>query len=205
MIDRIGARKAAWFTSVFGLALAATLPMKVAAGWAASGAPLAARDAEGTIWSGRLVDLRMAGLALGSPDAVALPVSLPGGEPVLSLHWGGEDGLRGRAAFSSRGTSVRNLTGSVDLAGAAPLAALSVQDFRFRARQGRCGDAAGQIKARLVDRSAALLEGRARCDGTALLLPLSGGGRSLTLRWQGAQVNAVLRGPGGLLYRGPAL
>ena len=205
MIDRIGVRKAAWFASVFSLTLAATLPMKVAAGWAALGAPLAAREAEGTIWGGRLVDLHIAGVALGSPDAVALPVSLPGGEPVLSLNWRGEDGLRGRAAFSSRGASVRNLTGSVDLAGQGPLTALALRDFRFGARHGRCGDAAGQVKARLADRSAGLLEGNARCDGTALLLPLSGGGRSLTLRLQGTQVDAELRGPGGLLYRGPGI
>lgn len=192
-------KKAAWFGLALLLSLGATVPMKVAANHAAGA--MTARDAEGSIWGGRLVDLGIGGLRLGSPDAVALPVSLPGGEPILSLKWSGAGGLHGRAAFSARGASVRGLTGTVDLAGAGPLplTALALHDFSFAARDGRCGMARGRVKAALADLPSPVLEGTPRCERNRLSLPLSGGGRTLTLRFDGVRATGELRGPGGVI------
>ncbi|QAY78541.1 type II secretion system protein N [Sphingosinicella sp. BN140058] len=192
-------KQAAWFGLALLLSLGATVPMKVAASHVAGA--VTARGAEGSIWRGRLVDLGIGGLRLGSPDAVALPVSLPGGEPILSLKWSGAGSLRGRAAFSTRGASVRGLTGTVDLVGSGPLprTALALHDFSFAARDGRCAMARGRVKAALSDLPLPVLEGTPRCVGDRLLLPLTGDGRTLTLRFDGVRATAELRGPGGVI------
>jgi general secretion pathway protein N len=175
-------RKILLFAAATLAFLFALFPLRLAADWLSLGdRGLAAREASGSLWSGRLEDARFAGTALGDLRTRLSPL------PLLAL--------RARIAFQRRGGddgAVLTLTrNGFDLADAnarlaagplfapLPVAAIDLVDVSARFNRGRCLFAEGRVSARLGGGVAGVslpggLAGNARCDRGALLLPLVG-------------------------------
>jgi general secretion pathway protein N len=205
-----------WWRELFFLAaltvsLVALLPLRLALDWLGFEAKgLAARDAEGSIWLGALGDARFGPVPVGDVGTRlrALPLLL--GRARLDLVQQ-DDGLRGGLTLSRHGFGIDDASGT--LQGPAlddlPAPYLDLADLSFRFADGHCTAAEGLVKARFAGDVggvplAAGFSGEARCDGSALLLPLvsqSGADRlDVRLFADGRyRIDVQLR-PGGLPY-----
>lgn len=199
------------FASLLALALILSLPMRLALG--VVGAGLTAREANGTIWSGRLKEARMGPAALGDLEArlAFLPLLTGRARIELERDSAAPDRFAGAFGFAANRRSAESVTGVVPVEGAfgaLPVAALELSDVTVRFRDGACEEAEGLVRASLTATRPGLpasLSGAARCDRGALLLPLTsgGGGDGVALRiaadgrWS---AKLSLRGlPGGVL------
>jgi len=174
----------AFLLAAFLLLFVATVPLRVALdqlGFDERG--LSARQVGGSVWSGRLTEARLRGVALGDLEAGLALLPLLVGEARVGLE---TPAWRGTIFQSSDSSGVAGLSGRIGgdgLPAALPIAAVDLTDVAVRFRDGACVDASGG--ARVEPRAGAgtpvnvgLLEGNLRCDGAALLVPLtSGSGR----------------------------
>lgn len=191
---RLRTGPAALFGALFFAALLAFLPMRLALGWLGAGEQgLTARAASGSVWAGRLTDARFGDLALGDLDAALSPVALLVGQARISLNRG--DALHGAVGISRHGRRIDDLTASLTTGrvfAPLPVSRLDLADVTIRFADDRCEAAAGRVTATLAGDAAGIalptsVSGNARCEGTALLLPLASqaGTETITLRITG--------------------
>lgn len=140
---------------------------------------IAARKAERSVWAGTLRDVSVAGLPLGDMNVALRPWALLLGEAQLRFA---TNTLRGTLVAASGSAGMTDATGAIDLAGRLrplPVASLGLEDVSVMFRDGRCASARGRVRAVVAGDIGGLalpagLSGTARCDGTKLLLPLTG-------------------------------
>lgn len=191
MMSRVAIRRILFFVGAFAFALIATFPLRVAVG--ASGLAehgFAAREARGSLWSGRLNDLIWGPIRFGDVAAGAgLPQLLIG-----RLSLGLADG-RGARATMFAGASGAGVSGAHaalqtgNLFAPMPLSAFELEDVSVRFGPRGCSAASGFVRARgagaIVDTIVLPpLGGAPRCENGMLLLSLasSSGRESVELR-----------------------
>lgn len=187
-------------------ALLLTLPLRLALG--ALGLPedgLTARAAEGSVWSGRLVEARISGVPLGDLDVGLHPLPLLAGRARLGFARPGaraDEAGDGDGATHGRVTVSRHILGLdgatlrlpvARLLAPLPVRVLALGDASARFRDGVCEAADGLVRAELAGAIGGVtlpggFSGTARCDAGALLLPLASqsGEERLALRLLGA-------------------
>ncbi|MFN3945452.1 MAG: type II secretion system protein N [Allosphingosinicella sp.] len=202
---RLPVGRTLFFLGAFALALLVSLPLRLALDWLNLGdRGLAAREARGSVWSGRLAEAQYGHVPLGDVDAGLSPLPLVIGRARVELERGGrEQGFRGAATVASGGFSLDDLRGRIAMGAALaplPVAALDLRDVTARFADGLCAAATGAVEATLTGDAAALmlpatLTGTARCAEGALLLPLASqsGMEQLSLRiWGDGRFRADL-------------
>jgi general secretion pathway protein N len=181
-----------WWREIFFVcallfSLVALLPLRFALGWLGySDKGLAAREARGSVWLGALAEARFGTVPLGDVATRLRVLPLLIGRARLDLQQA-DDGLRAGVTVSRHGFGIDDATGSVDAPGLASLPAptLDLSGLSVSFADGLCVHAEGLVKARFAGELAGMplsegFSGEARCDSSALLLPLasqSGGDR----------------------------
>ena len=175
------------------------VPMRAALGWfGAADEGLVARRVSGTVWGSTLTEARFGELALGDLSARLAALPLFVGRATLVVEGPGGAGappLSGRASVSRHAAGVEEFTGRI-AAGAAfqplPVAAVDLDRVTVRFEDGACQAAEGRVRATLAGDVAGIalppsVEGVARCEAGALLLPLASaaGTEAVTLRITG--------------------
>ena len=197
---RLRTGPAALFGGMLLIALIVFLPMRAVLGWVGVGDEgLVARRVSGTIWGATLTEARFGDLALGDLHARLSPLPLLVGR--ATMVFAGPEAvsakqLRGSASVSRHGFGVDHMTATVAtgrLFAPVPVSALDLDDVSVRFRDGKCEAAEGRVRATLAGDVGGItlpqsVSGTARCDGTALLLPLASqaGTESIALRIEGA-------------------
>jgi general secretion pathway protein N len=189
-----------FFLSAFFLSLLALLPMRMGMDW--FGLPekgLAARDVQGSIWSGALKEAQIGTLGLGDLSAGLRGLPLLIGRARIGLdRREGEagDALHGAATVTRHSFGLDDWTGRLHLTagavGALPLAQIDLTDVTVHFENGQCEAASGNVRATISGEVGGIalpggLTGTARCDAGALLLALVGqsGMESVELRLAG--------------------
>ena len=181
--------------AMFAAALFLFLPLRLVLGWfGADDAGLTARTADGSVWAGSLTDAHLGQLALGDLKAHLSPWPLLIGRARIELD-GREDAARpfhGAVSVSRHRTGIDDATASLptgNLFAPLPVTRFDLDAVSAHFVDGACHDAEGRVSVSLTTAAAgialpATLTGTARCDGEALLLPLtsSAGTESVTLR-----------------------
>ncbi len=197
---RLRTGPAALFGGMLLIALIVFLPMRAVLGWVGVGDEgLVARRVSGTIWGATLTEARFGDLALGDLRARLSPLPLLVGRATIAFA--GPDSvsarpLRGSASVSRHSFGVDHMTATIAtgrLFAPVPVASLDLDDVSVRFRDGQCEAAEGRVRATLAGDVGGItlpqsVSGTARCDGTALLLPLASqaGTESIALRIEGA-------------------
>ena len=203
---RLATRRRTLFMALFALAILAFLPMRLALGWAGlDGQGFTAREVTGSLWDGRLVEARFGDIALGDLDAGVSPLALLIGRARVALETRSTDPARrlsGAVEIGRNRASVIGATGPLTPGNAfapLPVTALDLDDVTVRFIDGACEQAEGRVRASLAGNFLGqtlpgALSGGARCDGGALLLPLtSGAGEGVNLRlWPDGRYRAEL-------------
>ena len=189
-------RPGALFAGGLLLVLVALLPLRLVLGWIGIGEEgLSARRAEGSIWSGRLVEARIGDAPLGDLDVHLAPLALLTGEARLGLDSVIDTAGRtvhGAVVQSRHGFGIVGTTANVGvgrLLAPLPVTTLDLDGVTVRFRDEACDVAEGRVRATLAGAIGGLplpgtLAGTVRCDGPALLVPLvsAGGGEAVTVR-----------------------
>lgn len=198
---RIGlrTRPGVLFGALLVTALLALLPLRLVLGWVGIGEQgLTARRVTGSVWAGSLIEASFAGIALGDLKAHLSPWPLLVGRARVELD-GRADAparpLHGAISLSRHSMGVDDLTASVAtgrLFAPLPVTALDLDAVTVHFRDGACDAAEGRVRATLGTTVEGIalppsLAGDARCDGAALLLPLTSqaGSEGVTLRISG--------------------
>ncbi|KQM63693.1 type II secretion system protein N [Sphingomonas sp. Leaf17] len=184
------------FGAMLAIALVVFLPMRLVLGWfdvADSG--LVARRVSGTIWGATLAEARVGDLTIGDVSARLSPLALVVGEARLVLSRDGASPVSGSAVVSRHSVGLEDMTASIATGGLfapVPVTTLDLDQVSVRFRDGQCDRAEGRVRATLAGSVAGIvvptaLVGTIRCDGTALLLPLTSqaGGEGVTVRIEG--------------------
>jgi general secretion pathway protein N len=185
-------------TALFGAMLVAALllflPLRLALGWLEAGeAGLTARAADGSVWAGSLTDAHLGRLALGDLRAHLSPWPLLVGRARVELDSRGSAApLHGAVSVGRHRVGLDDATASLAtgaLFAPLPVTRLDLDRVSAHFVDGTCHDAEGRVTVALAPAAAGItlpasLMGAARCDGPALLLPLtsSAGTESVTLR-----------------------
>lgn len=150
----------------------------------------AARSIEGTVWRGRIHDLTIANIPVGTLDAALAPERLLLGRVRVRILSQGSDGrlLVGALESGWRRTGVDDVNGVLPLGqrlAPLPVGALALKGVTVRLHNRACVSAQGHVRAEFTMPLPGLdfaqgLAGEIRCDGSDLLVPLatqSGRGR----------------------------
>lgn len=181
---RLRTAPAALFGAMLLVALVVFLPMRAALGWFGVGDQgLVARQVSGTIWGATLTDARFGDFALGALHAELSPLPLLIGQARITLAAPDDvaQPFRGAIGVSRHTASIDELTAHLATGrvfAPVPVTALDLDSLSVRFRDGRCDSADGRVRATLAGDAAGialppLLSGTARCDGDALLLPMT--------------------------------
>lgn len=190
---------------LFGLLL--FLPMRVALGVAGlERLGVAAREVRGSVWSGRIDQLMLGNMPLGSVRAGLSPVSLLMGRARFDIARTKRlaDDIRGALTVGFGRIGVDDVTGAVPLGrtfAPLPVGSLMLEDVSAYYSGDRCGHAEGRVRARMAGQMPGLnlsqgLSGVVTCDGDALLLPLvsQSGMEKISLRiWRSGRYTAEMR------------
>lgn len=190
---------------LFGLVL--FLPMRLALGLAGlERLGVSAREARGTVWSGRIDQLMLGDMPIGSVRAGLAPLPLLVGRARFDIVRanGLPDDIRAGLTVGPGRIGVDDVTGSVPLGrtfAPLPVASLMFEDVSGYFSGDRCGHAEGRVRARMAGQFPGLnlsqgLSGEAACDGDALLLALvsQSGLERVTLRlWRSGRYVAEMR------------
>ncbi|HYD13644.1 MAG TPA: type II secretion system protein N [Allosphingosinicella sp.] len=182
---RLPVRRTVFFLAALTAALLVLLPLRLAAGWFdLGGRGLAAREAEGSLWFGRLREARLGPVILGDVDARLNLLPLFLGRARLSLHRDPDAGgpFDGAISVSRNAFGLEDLTGQLrtgELFGPLPITTLDLTDVSVHFEGGQCESAEGQVRAGLSGELAGLplptaIGGTLRCQAGAVLLPLAG-------------------------------
>lgn len=174
------------------LALLALLPLRLVLGLSMPES-VTARSVEGSVWDGRIADLKAGPLPLGTVEAGLEPLPLLIGQARFAIA---------REGFSAKVGSSRiaNANGTVllpDGLGGLPVTSLGFGDLTVVMDGGQCSEAQGTLSLTLASLGPLLpdaitLSGQARCEKGALVVPMRGpqGMERMTLklggdgRWQ---------------------
>ena len=197
----------AFFGAVFVVALVDFLPLRLTMGWFALGdTGLAAREVQGSVWAGSMREARFGDVALGDLDAGLSPLRLLLGRARIDLSGQSaapERHVHGAIEVSRHSFGVDAMTAMLptgDVFAPLPVSALDLSEVSLRFRDGSCERAEGRMRAMLSGDLAGVdlgheMSGVARCDGGALLLPLTSqaGTESAALRlWNDGRFRAEL-------------
>lgn len=182
---RLPVRRTVFFLAALTVALLVLLPLRLAAGWFdLGGRGLAAREAEGSLWFGRLREARFGPVILGDVDARLNLLPLFLGRARLSLHRDADAGgpLDGAVTVTRNSFALDDLTGQLrtgPLFGPLPIATLELSDVSVHFEGGQCERAEGLVRAGLSGEPGGLalppaLSGALRCQAGAAVLPLAG-------------------------------
>ena len=192
-------RPAALFGALMLVALVVLLPLRLVLGWAGIGDEgLSARRVEGSVWSGRLVEARIGDASLGDLAAHVSPLALVAGKARLALDSivdVPQRTVHGSVETGRHAIGIAGMTANVGvgrLFAPLPVATLDLDDVTVRFADEACQTAQGRVRATLAGATGAFggvalpasLAGGVRCDGPALLVPLTsaGGGEAAVLR-----------------------
>lgn len=189
------------------LGLIAFLPMRVALGLAGlERLGVAARDVRGTVWSGRIDQLMLGAMPLGSVRAGLSPLSLLIGRARFDIGRtkGLADDVSGALTVGIGRIGVDDVTGAVPLGRSfapLPVGSLMLEDVSAYYSGDRCAHAEGRVRAHMSGQFPGLnlsqgLSGVVTCDGDALLLPLvsQSGMEKINLRiWRSGRYSAEMR------------
>jgi general secretion pathway protein N len=182
---RLPLKRTVFFLAALALALLVLLPLRVAAGWFdLGGKGLAAREAEGSLWFGRLREAQFGPVVLGDVDARLNVLPLFLGRARLSLHRDEAAGGRfdGAVTVTRHSFGLEDLTGQFrtgSLFGPLPIATIDLTDVSVHFEGDQCESAEGQVRAGLSGEVAGLalpsaLSGTLRCQNGAAMLALTG-------------------------------
>lgn len=192
---------------LFALGFLILLPMRMALGMAGlERLGVAARDVQGTVWSGGIDRLMLGTTSLGSVNAGLSPVSLLVGRARFDI-WrrnGAADDLSGALTVGFGRIGMDDVTGAVPLGrtfAPLPVSSFVMEDVSATFSGDRCGHAEGRVRAQMAGQFPGLnlsqgLSGVASCDGEALLLPLvsQSGLEKVNLRiWRSGRYVAEMR------------
>ncbi len=176
-------RRIAFFAAVFLLALIATLPLRVVAGWLGlDDRGLSAREAAGSVWSGRLSEAQLGRVPLGDLSARLRVFPLLIGKARVALARPGEvDPFEGALTASPGGFGIDDMTGRLRVAALfapLPIAAIDLEGVTAGFSGGQCSRAEGQARAILSGEIAGIglpsgFTGNVTCADGAVLIPLS--------------------------------
>lgn len=173
-----------YFGCAFLFSMVALVPLRSGIEWLGLDAKgLAAREAQGSIWMGYLSEAQLGPLALGDLGTSLRTLPLFLGRARIDLDRDEE-----ADPFSGSLTASRHRLGLDDLearlaTGAVfaplPIASVQMDDVTAHFANGACTAAEGRVSATMAGDVAGMalpggLSGSARCDGGALLLPLTG-------------------------------
>jgi general secretion pathway protein N len=190
---------------VFGLIL--FMPMRIALGLTGlERVGVAARDVRGSIWSGRIDQLMLGTMPVGSVRAALSPISLLMGRARIDIwrQQGAADDLSGALTVGFGRVGIDDVTGAVPLGRSfapLPIGSLIMEDVTAYFSGDRCGHAEGRVRAQMAGQFPGLnlsqgLSGTVSCDGEALLLPLvsQSGLEKVNLRiWRSGRYVAEMR------------
>lgn len=182
-------------------------PMRVALGLAGlERLGIAAREVRGTVWSGRIDQLMLGNMPLGSVRAGLSPISLLMGRARFDIvrTRSVADDVTGALTVGFGRLGVDDVTGAVPLGRSfapLPVGSLTLEDVSAYYSGDRCGHAEGRVRARMAGQFPGLnlsqgLSGAIACDGDALLLPLvsQSGLEKINLRiWRSGRYVAEMR------------
>ena len=163
------------------LALPVFLPLQLALGWLSlPHIGLEVREAEGTVWSGRLRGASLHGLALGDLGVGLSPLQLLLGTRALRVTGKGEDGAHRLRLLQGRRNGVDGAEGRFHANGLAGLPGVGMDvDFAQLAvvfTDGHCARAQGSVRASLAwpgqEAASTVLSGSPQCADRAAVLPL---------------------------------
>lgn len=182
------------FICVFLFSLVGLFPLRVAIDWLAlDERGLAAREANGSVWLGGLSEAQFGSIALGDLQASLRTFPLVLGRARVDLARDDEaNRFRGAASVSRHSFGIDDMTARLDIGSALaplPIASLDLSDVSARFANGLCVSAEGMVKATMATEVAGIalpggFSGNARCQETALLLPLvsQAGTEAVTLK-----------------------
>ncbi|SNS04607.1 type II secretion system protein N (GspN) [Sphingomonas laterariae] len=181
---RLSLRRAGLFLAFFALALVALFPMRIMLGALGLGAVgLSVREVQGSVWHGKLKEVRFGAAALGDVDAGLNFFPLFVGRARIDASRAGEggDALQGALSVTRHTLGLDDATMRLPAAAIfapLPVSAVDLGDVSVRFREGVCDRAEGLVRAELQADVPGLslpggMSGTARCDGGALLLPLA--------------------------------
>lgn len=191
---RLPIGRSLFFAGALAIGLVLLLPMRLAIDWLGLGATgLAAREAQGSVWRGRLTEARVGAIPLGDLAAGLDPLPLLLGRARISVARDGEagDALDGAVRVARHRFGLEKVTAHIALGQRMmplPVAAIDLTDLSIGFRDGLCDRAEGLVKASIAGAPAGIslpggLSGTARCNQGAVMLPLvsQSGMESLTL------------------------
>lgn len=193
--------------ALFALAILLLLPMRIALGAAGlERLGVSARNIGGTVWSGRIDDLMLGDMPIGTVHAGLSPVALLTARARFDI-WrrnGAADDLSGALTVGFGRIGIDDVTATVPLGQSfapLPVASLTMDDVTAYFTGDRCGHAEGRVRAQIAGEFPGLnltqgLSGIATCDGDALLLPLmsQSGMEKINLRiWRSGRYVADMR------------
>lgn len=143
---------------------------------------ISARGVQGSIWWGRIEQLTVGDVPVGSVRAGLSPIQLLVGRARIDI-WrkaGLPDDIAGAFSVGFGRVGIDDATGSLPLGAAMaplPVSGIDLSDVSLRFAHGACAHAEGQVKLRLTNQIAGLnlsqgMSGAARCSGADLLVPL---------------------------------
>jgi len=180
---------------LFVVGLILFVPMRVALNMAGVERwGVSAREVRGTVWSGRLYQLMLGDMSLGSVEASLSPVQLLVGRARFDI-WrrvGAPDDIAGAFTIGPGRVGIDDVTGNVPLGrlfAPVPLGSLAMEDVSAWFAGDRCGHAEGRVRAQISGQLPGLslaqgMSGAIACDGDAILLPVASqsGMERITLR-----------------------
>lgn len=196
---RLRTGRSALFGALLAIGLLAFLPLRLVLGVAGlADAGLTARAVEGSVWAGRLRDARLGEIALGDLDAHLSPWPLLVGRARIELDSDVDTPARavhGAVGVSRNGVRADDVDATIApgrLLSPLPVTGLAVEALSVRFEDGACTAAEGRVRASLSGDVAgvampASLSGSVRCEGRALLVPLTSqaGAERVDLRIEG--------------------
>ena len=196
---RLRTGRAALFGALLAVGLLIFLPLRLVLGIAGvADAGLIARSAVGSVWAGRLRDARLGDIALGDLDAHLSPWPLLLGRARIELDSDVDTPARavhGAIGVSRNGVRADDVNATIApgrLLAPLPVTGLMLEALSVRFEDGACVAAEGRVRASLAGDVAgvvmpASLSGSVRCDGRALLVPLTSqaGAERVDLRVEG--------------------
>lgn len=204
---RLSGRARIALIALFALGFILFMPMRIALAMAGlERVGVAARDVRGTIWSGRIDQLMLGSMTMGSVRAALSPVSLLMGRARFDIwrQQGAADDVSGALAVGFNRVGVDDVTGALPLGrtfAPLPVSSFVLDDVSAFFSGERCDHAEGRVHAQMAGQFPGLnlsqgLSGTASCDGDALLLPLvsQSGMEKVNLRiWRSARYVAEMR------------
>ncbi|MEY2883640.1 MAG: hypothetical protein RL490_1364 [Pseudomonadota bacterium] len=172
-------RRGILFVGLLALALLALLPLR----WVLAATPVTARSVSGSLWSGRLAAAALPGLPIGDVAVGLSPLGLFSGAARFVVDG---DTIDGAMLLRRGGRGIEHVTGRLTPGRIAGLqvAAIDLADVSAGFAAGACTRAMGQVNLLPAGplQAAGALFGTPRCDGAALLLPLTSPHARLDLR-----------------------